>query len=627
MSESERVMKNRLGDFELLVEDSVTHKQKIISFNYKCDKEKLHWAQQVFMQLSNIVIAERGKPIKVKRLSAALNDSVTLKKICEYWEMHHKSKPLWNWSRQEIIAFLRLQLPKLPPTEGKLAVYSYATFVSFTTVLNASHKAKLQGKVIDGTSLDITTKIKREATEDILMKYGLTYGEWMDGESYPPVPFGIAAYILNKSIEIIESEKTHIALCLYSTWRKQPKRFIQILFKVKGKSGDIIERYLNGSKDKFGFIAALIDSGHSLKSLPWKSAGELAAYCDRVIDAVACICFIQTGYRYSELMSSRSTEQSIDAQCGAALIYQTLDKTLGGMRVPRPIPQLSKRAVDISWGLSFLDANIIPHSIIHRSCRTPTCSNILNKVPDPEVFSDTGYGFSHDALTTRLNKFYQEEIICNLPEAHEIHPKLTYHQFRHSFAEFSLRRFDEDVHESLREHFFHLSTSTTKIYEKNKLSDETRTIVEKNYLRALFGKIATGVLDERFWGPAFLRLKSALSQIKYVTQEQADETYSALLDNIERIIAFEWGYCVYFKSSKTEARCRDPQTGLPQLEGGGSAERCTGCPNNMGNCVQKNNILRRIIMHNEVASTHVIKALGKLSSDMAEQMEQRIKVC
>ncbi|WP_159814872.1 hypothetical protein [Pseudomonas sp. 18058] len=617
--------KNTFGDDKLLIHDIITKKNRSITFDWQCNNNKRHWAQQLLLQTSCVVGNDRKGPILVKSATQFWNTTQLLKKLCERWEISNPHKPLWNWSRHEIIELLRLLMQRNQNKNGEIPFYSYSVFSNFTSLLSLSNSAKALGKINDGCSFPITTKIKREAAESLLTYHGITYGEWMRGESYPAVPFCIASFMLSRSIDIIESTKTQIAECIFETWRSNYPIDINSWFSRDGNH-DIVGRFHTSQNDYYGLNSLLKSRNLFISCLPWKNSKEFMSWCDKVIDAASIICFTQTGHRYSELISARSTDQGTNPTNGTALLYENLDKSYGGIRVPRPIPKLTKKAVDIAWNLSFFDSTNQPLCVIHRTNRVNISQDLIGGSPIQDKYLTNGYGFDHITLIARINRYYKEEVLDLVPEAKTVHPKITFHQFRHSFAEFALRRFDEDVRENIREHFVQTSYTSTDIYLRNKLNEEVRSIAEKNYLYEIIGKIAEGVLDEKFWGPAYIRLKNEINKIQFLTLEEAEKQYLGLIDTIERIVAFEWGYCVYFKNSKREARCRDPQTGIPQIEGGACAERCTGCPNNMGNTIQKDNLIRCSILHSEIAANHEIKALAKISENMASQISKRIGV-
>jgi hypothetical protein len=97
------------------------------------------------------------------------------------------------------------------------------------------------------------------------------------------------------------------------------------------------------------------------------------------------------------------------------------------------------------------------------------------------------------------------------------------------------------------------------------------------------------------------------------------------LEKVARFAVFEWGFCVLFSSSVREAKCCDPITGIPDVDALATPGRCSGCPNNMGNSIQKNNLLRTELAYSEISTTHPVKAIRTLCADMAEKISRRTK--
>lgn len=607
--------KNRLGDkfFHIRTDDS--SEVSSIAFDFECDNYKLKWAQELFLQMPFVVHAVRNEVIVVTSLKPPTDATYILRKICEYWEKHLPSTPMWNWNNSHISEFFYHHMVKTQQTDSEpLQLYSYGRVFEYVSMLNLGHASKVHGKICDGISFPLTKKTANRYFQAKLDEVGMNFEDWKKGKSFPTIPLPIAATMLSRSIDILESEETAIASCLFSAWRKNPENPTQ-WFATATRPWDIVEGcHLRKTNTESLMMELSSCSMENVPKLPWKRKSEFNSFCRKVSNASMSILFIQSGYRFAELNSVISTETK--QKNGIFLAKQSMDKTMGGLRVYRPLASLSWRVANINWGLSFLDYTSQKIPLFHRTWRA-TQDNLV-------THQNTGKSYKHSALLTQLNRFYKNEILPLIPEAAEYHPHLSFHQFRHTFAEFVFRRFDEDVHESLREHFAHLSDRSTRIYEEAKLSSEVLSTLEMEYLYELVGKAAEGKLDKRFWGPAFKRLKNEIGKIKFASIEEAEIYYDEVMSQIERFAVFEWGFCVLFHSSKTEAKCHDPVTGLPDVEGLASPSRCSHCPNNMGNSIQTNNMVRIAIAHSDIGERHPIKAIGKLSMDIAERITRRI---
>lgn len=606
---------NFLGSAAFIVQESQTSEKNQISFDFSCDRQKLIWAQQTFLELPVVLYQERNKPLLVKDVEKAKNWCTVLRHICDYWELHLPYTPQWNWTEEHVTAFLQSKMLKhdFSGGDGSL-IYSRSRLHQFARIFNIGHKALLDGKSSDGLSFPITDRLKQLIMRPILNDFGLTFEEWIRGQSHPPVPLGIASVILSRAIELLESEETAIALSLYASWRKT-HNYYDLWFR-KNKP-DIIQLALLDEQNPFGIIEELKSNNveHTTK-LPWKLKNNFRIFRRRLIGACINIIFIQSGHRYHEFQSTVSNDRR--HRRGLLMVKQRLDKSLGGFQVYRPLAKLSTKAAETLWHLSFIDPNTFPVPLQHSLHDSGYARVWPDKLPEEALTPCNNF-----SLNERLNAFYQSDVLPLIPEAHNIHPRLSTHQYRHTFAEFVLRRFDEDVHESLREHFVHDSDFATLIYERWKLSPAVQSMLEKKYLFEIIGKTAEGKLDERFWGPAYQRLRGLTDNIKLLHPQNLEEHYQKILDEIERFAVFEWGYCVLFSTSKLEARCHDSITGLPEVDILASPRRCTGCPNNMGNSIQKNNLLRIELTYSEIGRAHPIKAVGKLFSDIANQISRR----
>lgn len=612
--------RNTHGDLTFFIRANSTSKVTAIPFDFTCDRQKIVWAQESFLQLPFVLHQERDQPLLVTNAKAAKDFCVILKHICEYWQAHLPSKPLWNWSEKELTLFIQLKMLKTKIFEHHSSpIYSNQRFQDIAQVLNTSHKARLSGKASDGLSFPITARLKRLIMEPILSDLDLTFEEWLRGQSHPPVPPGIVAVILNRAITILESDETAVALSLYSAWRKERKYHDQ-WFANKFGQPDIIE-LINKTETSYTTIKDELQKNNvaHITKLPWDSKTKFRAFRKRLIGACINIIFIQTGHRSHEFRSTLSNDRRLKRD--HLFVKQSLIKSLDGLKVYRPLPKLSTCAAETLWNLSFIDPNLNPVPLQHALHETGYAKMaLLDDIP-----ADAMNAFENLSLNKRLNAFYQSDVLPIMPEAHSVHPSLSTHQFRHSFAEFSLRRFDEDVHESLREHFVHKSEYSTQVYEHGKLNPAVQSMLERNYLYELIGKAAEGKLDARFWGPAFQRIKSLIDGIKFLHPNKPKEHYHTIIDDVERFTVFEWGFCVLFISSKREAKCHDTVTGLPEIDSLATVSRCSGCPHNMGNSIQKKNLVRAELAYSEIGKTHPIKAIAKLCTDMADQISKRTR--
>lgn len=604
---------NKLGDGAFYICINGSPETTRISFEFSCSLHKRKIAQQIFLNLPFIVHEHRNKPIVVTKLKAAKDALYVLRRIFEHGG-NKATTPLWSWTQSDLEIFFYNQLLKTPETADRDAeLYSSGRINDYVAMLNYSHNFKLEGKCQDGLSFPITINISKQLFARRLREMGITYTQWRQGKHFKTIPLGIASMLLTKAIEILESEPTKIASCLFRAYRQHNTFRDQSWFSTATRPADIVEHSLQNKKDPTGILAQLGQHGPSkVNRLPWASKMEFNEFQTLIHGAALTVFFSQGGHRFSELTSTLSTETK--TLQGRMFVRQSLDKEHKGLRLYRPLASLSAATAHTMWNLSYLDPKKTALPLFHHMWKPAAkCTTSVK-----------GSSYGHMALTKRLNKFYYTLIIPHIPEAAKEHPKLSFHQFRHTFAEFVLRRFDEDVHADLREHYMHLSDHVTRVYEERKLTKEILFRLEMDYLHEIIGKVAEGKLDNRYWGPAFKRLQALVKQVKILSPGEANEWYEKISDQIERFAVFEWGFCVLFSSSKSDAKCHDSISGLPDVDGQASAGRCTGCPNNMGNTIQRNNLIRIAAAHSAIGDTHPIRAIGKISRDIAEQISRRI---
>lgn len=604
---------NRLGDDTFHVRTGDSAETTPISFAFLSTSYKRQIAQQIFLNLPFVVHEQRNQPIIVKKLKPA-RDAIYLLRIIFEFDGELSSKALWDWAQSDLETFFYEKMVKHSETaEQDTELYSYHRMSDYITILNQSHNFKIQGKCQDGLSFPITTNISKQLFKRRLREMGITYEQWKVGKHFKTIPLSIAATLLTKAIETIESVPTKILTCLYSAYRQHNQYRDQSWFATATRPLDIVEYSIRNDSDSTGIIQELRIHGlPHITHLPWENKTSLNNYQKIIEGAALTIFFTQSGHRFSELASTLSTETKMIN--GRMFVRQSLDKEHKGLRLYRPLAKLSATTAHTMWKLSYLDSTRSPLPLFHHTSKP--ASRYFTPVADP--------GYCHMALIKRLNDFYYKQVVPYIPEAAQEHPRITFHQFRHTFAEFVLRRFDEDVHINLREHFMHLSDHSTRIYEEQKLSKEVSFQLEIDYLREIIGKIAEGKLESRYWGPAFKRIQGLVKQLKFLTSNELDDWYENIAEQIERFAVFEWGFCVLFSSSKNEAKCHDSISGLPDVDGHASAGRCTGCPNNMGNSIHKNNLIRIAAAHSAIGDTHPIRAVGKISRDIAEQISRRI---
>jgi integrase len=430
--------------------------------------------------------------------------------------------------------------------------------------------------------------------------------------------------MLGNSIRVIESEDTLVAICFFRAWKKSP-RYVAGCFRAATQSGkDILETH-SILRNSLGTILADELAKVSLEHitrLPWNTVAEFTNFCRFVGRACLTILLSLSGHRLGELMSTQSTHWEYRNE--EMFVKEEIEKTLDSISIPRHFSRLCETAAKTLWSLSYVNVDMYSVPLFHRG-HSSTLAKIICKGGNVQQWIYTYAALNDNTLREWLNDYYNYHIIPLCPEIKYVHPEINPHQFRHSWAEFALRRFDDNVEPKIREHFLHKSFGATRKYTDGKLKESVRYSLEHDYLYDIVNRIDQNPLRKEFMGPAYLRVKKELQKLKILHLNDADAYIDEIVQSVESFLAFEWGFCVLFKDSKNNAKCHDRFTGFPNPHGRGSVKLCTNCPNSMNNLTQRDALIRIAYSHTYIVENHPIKAIGELSADIIRQIERRLE--
>lgn len=620
---------NKYGNIEWVTESQYDHTSRSISFNWNCDNNKIIYGQMLFVNSKcSGGFVDSSNRIMVTRHNTAKEELNTIKLLCEHWAQIHSNKPLWNWSRGDLSEFIRSGM--VSPSDRK-KLYSRKRLTQICKILSMTRSGYTQGYLPDGIQFSITDSFRRAIMDPLLEERGLSYEEWSKDGSYGSVPLTIASLLIADAITLIESEEAKAAAIFFSVWRRSNVHPSNCFWKQSGSKLDRLERYfkyvgtnkLTDVDSDFGESFLKNGLGH-LQKLPWKSVGQLSLFCKDLMQACLTILLLLSGFRISEIISLRFSDYyKFNDEW---YFVSSVPKTHEGMRVPRVLHDLTAKAAQCLEDISYIDPRKYSIGFFHRGFMEGAANAALNGKFASEEWARNIKGFSIKTVYPWFNLFYKKYILKKHPDCQAVCKKVSPHQCRHTWAEFSLRRIDGNVEERIREHFLHSKHSRmTRKYTQHKLKESVQYFLENEYLYEVVKRISCQKIDDRFVGPAARRILKLVGDVKTLTPDEFNSEIESCAAQIGRFAAFEWGFCAFFHGSEGSAQCLDPVTFLPNIDGCSGPNICIKCPNGLNNDIQAKHLVRTGIQHHYIATHHPIKAIGKLSADIMEAIVKRLE--
>ncbi|MBD8682395.1 site-specific integrase [Pseudomonas sp. CFBP 13719] len=625
-------MNNQYGSTCFYVSSHSANITTPFSFDWECSPQKIAYGQMLFVNSKYVNgFADNKNRIVVSRITNAQNNKDYIQSICEYWQRYHPEIALWDWSRKQITEFVRAQMTKPVSSVEVAPLYASHKLKTLSMFINQSRNQHTEGTLPDGFQYSLNNSFKRSIMEPLLNERGMTYEEWEEGDSYGMIPLPIASIMLSDAIRLIESEDAKAAKVFFSVWRRHKPHPSNCFKKQSGSKLDRLQRYFR-DKDTDKLSAVDKDMGESfseaglahLNKLPWSSVGELSEWCKDLMKASLTILLIISGFRISEVASLRFCDY--EKISGEWVFKSSVFKTHEGFRVPRVLHDLTALAAHCLEGISYIDTTKFEMSFFHRGFMEGAASSALNKVSDIRDWVTNHSRIALKTMAPWINDFYHKFTLKRYPELENECATLSAHQCRHTWAAFALRRMDGNVEERIREHFLHSrGSSMTKAYTKLKLNEAVRNSQEDDYLKEIIKRISKKDIEDQFIGPAARRILKSIGEIETLTIEELNEKIESFAASIGRLSATEWGFCVFFYGSEQSAKCYDPVSRLPDIDGGSGPTICCGCPNGMHNKLHAENLTRIGIQHQYISDTHPIRAIGKLSSDIVKSITKRLE--
>lgn len=409
------------------------------------------------------------------------------------------------------------------------------------------------------------------------------WADWSAEGSYGSVPLPIASIYLKEAIEIIRSEQTKWYQFITTFVRKHQSALPAELFcrVVKRSANDwrlplavktspMVEIFINEARSFFSLTPE-----QPLPPFPFNAGYDLDNYSYLLHGAALVIFFILTGARRSEIVSIQN-DDLIKQNDGTYRFKSEIKKTNHGIVTVRNIAGLAAEAYDVLESV-----NLNPDSNERDNIFIQTTFGWYRT--DPKTLKHGAYA----SVPVRLQQFatyVEQKYGDEFAYSHKIAP----HQFRHTFAEFALRRFDGNVIEAIRDHFRHeYGSYMTRRYTRRKFiegmenqeSDVLSDLLKKDshIVRDYIGEIITRAANgEQLYGAIGRWIADRVKDIEFLDPA----TLNQIIDEFEgEIHPHEYGLCMIRKESKMQAQCFDRESGTAKT----NEARWGHC----GNCVNR----------------------------------------
>jgi integrase len=596
--------------------------------------------------------------LKYNTLQSITSD---LKKICRWGSQFYPEQDLKVLSEVEIHELITYIFCSPIGVTKSQAVLSFKSVEQFIAILSKISKAFLDGKVSDGVSeLSFLPLNYRGGVhpffKHLAKKNNIDLHEWVKGGSFGKVPVHIAMAFLGHSIETIRSRNTKFAAQIYRWYANVDKlgkeevvanlarlhkifSYINAYIEIKktgvlslrmvNKSGnnsekevaisqrkdEYIQARYHGNKtheeallklpnstgfrsgasqvwryefDEYLVVHKYLEESYALGDIPFTNREQLSSFvCKKLRSSTLVILLCLTGARsWSEI--AQMTFGDIEYEFGLTRYSTPITKTNHGIKAARKSTHLIYEAV----------------MVLNCFC-VEGLGEEVNKMR-PVFSSKTGKFISVDyhnipmagrQLMSLLTGFY-DSFVSQYPEFKDEHGTISSHQFRHTWAEFALRRFEGDIPEIIRRQFMHsFGSGFTNDYTFSKLEPETRDMLVRGYLKETLHKIGSGYINNitledfetEFQGKAIKLLNRSL-ETKVFSLEDVEVWAEEEADNYYQIQAHEYGYCLLRKELVEHAKCYDETTGIAIV----GAAKFTDCANCCNFAAHKGNNLANI---------------------------------
>ncbi|MET0107148.1 MAG: hypothetical protein ABW072_18700 [Sedimenticola sp.] len=607
---------NKIGDGQWILIDKLNDIKAIIDWGeLKSSSFALAFAQGFVLQANNGYQDDLNTIYcRKSTLKGHIN---VLREMCQYIDDNHPNKPLSAWTLEDVSEMLRALLLSDPKDEGQ--VFGRGRGGNLCNVVTQTQRLYRQGKLHDGFDCQLPTSLMEHAYKGFLEQKGINYLKWRRGGSHAAVPVSVAMLLLADCLKLLKDTRTKVALAYFDHQRSTHRVGTENVF-YKGFFNQYLNNELKSAKNSIKYEALKVSvekaTEDQLNRFHFDTHDELSSHVRAVYDACIIIFLTVTGARLSEIGSIKAHWFDQDQE-GSWWFKSEIYKTNHGIKTMRSIAGIAAQAADIINRLSYTDKE--KHQL-------PLFSRTYSDNHYRTGYITQNLGVSEASLRERVQIYYSDFLRRVGREIEELCPSVVPHGFRHTWAEFALRRFDGNVLEEIRHHYRHYYGSYyTKKYTNEKLAPEIGNQLEREYLREMIERIA-GDDGEEFYGPVAMLIKKRVSDShQCLTPEEFEVVMKELEEEFVRFVPHEWGYCVLQKETQSQAQCFDKATKVPLVGEGSSFENCSTCIHRLSQSAQREDIERIAISHQAFIDSYPLPSLTKESKKALRAAENILK--
>jgi len=523
-------------------------------------------------------------------------------------QSRHPDKNIYDLSKSELLTLISSALFHVWARESGFRTPSHELQLTETPLSKQEMERILallsqwfhlfkHGENPDGPAYKITALEAKRHIRSIFKNKEIDFHNWDEGKSYGAIPFVVAHLLLADAISIVESKSTKQVLTFFEItestdsfkfvshfWNTAPSTLIGQYRKTGNNQclrysveSEVTGQHANDAKSQFCIPLHDGLSAHNEPTekfvFPWACYSDFVYEVNKIRVAVLIIFLSVMGKRGpSEVMTLKVENFTLSSQNNnnGAIFEASIEKTHKGFRQTQGITDLIETSLNVLKRLSFVKK----HSDMPLFSRLPCLTEDLTSISPIPIAT------MYDQLKVYYHQFLERAKSSVDFDVKALHPVLKTHQFRHSVADFALRRFDGDVEEKVRQLFCHSEGHWfTKKYTADKLDDNIQSAKDREYIKELIPRVLRDNSDKpNFVGAMAIYIKKTFSDETIIcTPEEIENKLSVFSENIVSITSNEYGWCLLHKHYTQVANCAD-DTGIPRPRNT-SSFKCNSCKN------------------------------------------------